>query len=98
MPDGGKLWAWLEQDGSTTIVTKANDPKPAPSERFWSLRPVWELGALAGVGTEGEARWRGWGAVEPLRAGRLHLRAEAGVESRAGVADGYGMVGGVVRW
>lgn len=98
MPDGGNLWVWLEMDRSVTVVTKAHDPKPAPSERFWSLRPVWEIGALAGVGTEGETRWRGWGAVEPLRAGRLHLRVEGGVESRAGTADAYGMVGGVVRW
>jgi hypothetical protein len=52
---------------------------------------------MYGIGSEGEARGRAWGAVEPLRFGRLHLRGEIGADVRAGVTDGYVMAGVVWR-
>ncbi len=96
-PAGGKLWIHLEQDGSTTVVAKPNDPEPEPEEKFWSFRPEWELGGLYGIGQAGDARSRAWAALEPVRAGRLHLRVEAGVDLRAGQSDGYAMAGAVWR-
>lgn len=97
MPDGGRAWVWLEQDASVTVVTKANDPKPQPADRFWQFGNVYEIGGLYGIGQGGDTRARVWAAIEPLRAGRIHLRAEAGVDLRNGGTDGYVMGGAVWR-
>ena len=96
-PAGGKLWVHLEQDGSTTVVAKPNEPEPPPAEKFWQFGNVWELGGLYGIGQEGDTRARGWAAIEPLRAGRIHLRAEAGVDFRNGENGAYVMGGAVWR-
>lgn len=96
-PAGGKLWVTLEQDGSANVVAKPNEPKPLPAERFWQFGNVFELGGLCGVGQGGDTRSRAWGAWEPVRLGRIHLRAEAGVDLRAGQSDGYVMGGAVWR-
>ena len=96
-PAGGKLWVTLEQDGSANVVAKPNEPKPMPAERFWQFGNVFELGGLYGVGQGGDIRSRAWGAWEPVRLGRIRLRAEAGVDLRAGQSDGYVMAGAVWR-
>lgn len=69
---------------------------PAPPKLI-EWRNLYEIGGLYGIGTGGETRARGWAAVEPLRWGRLHLRGEVGADLRAGVTDGYAMVGVVWR-
>lgn len=96
-PAGGKLWVHLEQDGSTTVVAKPNEPEPPLAEKFWGFGNVWELGGLYGIGQEGDTRARGWAAIEPLRAGRIYLRAEAGVDFRNGENGAYVMGGAVWR-
>ena len=96
-PAGGKLWVTLEQDGSANVVAKPNEPKPMPAERFWQFGNVFELGGLYGVGQGGDIRSRAWGAWEPVRLGRIRLRAEAGVDLRAGQSGGYVMGGAVWR-
>ena len=96
-PAGGKLWVRLEADGETTVVVKPNEPKPLPAEKFFQFGNVWELGGLYGIGQDGETRSRAWAAYEPIRLGRIHLRAEAGVDLRAGQSDGYVMGGAVWR-
>lgn len=96
-PAGGKLWVTLEQDGSANVIAKPNEPKPLPAERFWQFGNTFELGGLYGVGQGGDTRSRAWGAWEPVRLGRIHLRAEAGVDLRAGQSDGYVMGGAVWR-
>jgi len=96
-PAGGKLWVTLEQDGSANVIAKPNEPEPLPAERFWQFGNVFELGGLYGVGQGGDIRSRAWGAWEPVRLGRIHLRAEAGVDLRAGQSDGYVMGGAVWR-
>lgn len=96
-PAGGKLWVTLEQDGSANVVAKPNEPKPLPAERFWQFGNVFELGGLYGIGQGGDTRSRAWGSWEPVRLGRIHLRAEVGVDLRAGQSDGYVMGGAVWR-
>ncbi len=96
-PAGGKLWVTLEQDGSANVVAKPNEPKPMPAERFWQFGNVFELGGLYGVGQGGDIRSRAWGAWEPVRLGRIHLRAEAGVDLRDGASGGYVLAGAVWR-
>jgi hypothetical protein len=96
-PEGGKLWVHLEMDGSTTVVALPNPEKPAPEEKFWSFRPVYEIGGMAGVGQEGDTRSRAWAAIEPARAGRIHLRVEGGLDIRDGASGAYGMIGAVWR-
>jgi hypothetical protein len=91
MPEGGTALVTLEPDGRTEVTVK-----PSP-ERLFDWRSTWEIGGLYGLGSEGDTRARGWAAVEPLRFGRLHLRAEVGVELRAGTADSYAMAGAVWR-
>lgn len=65
--------------------------------KFFGPTGTYGLGALYGAGSDGQ-RWRAYGFAEPLRVGRVRLRGEAGVESRAGVTDWYAMVGGEVRF
>ncbi len=96
-PAGGKLWVTLEQDGSANVVAKPNEPEPLPEERFWQFGNVFELGGLYGIGQGGDTRSRAWAAWEPVRLGRIHLRAEAGVDLRAGQSGGYVMGGAVWR-
>lgn len=96
-PAGGKLWVTLEQDGSANVVAKPNEPNPLPAERFFAFGNVFELGGLYGIGQGGDTRSRAWGAWEPVRLGRIHLRAEAGVDLQAGRSDGYVMGGAVWR-
>jgi len=91
MPDGGRALVTLEPGGRVEVTTVAN---PEPSLEW---RSAYEAGALYGVGSGGDARWRAWAAVEPLRLGRVHLRVEAGAEQRAGQVDAYGMAGAVWR-
>lgn len=91
MPDGGRALVTLEPDGRVEVTTVAN-PEP-----FFEWRSAYEVGGLYGVGSGGDARWRAWAAVEPLRLGRVHLRVEAGAEQRAGQVDAYGMAGAVWR-
>lgn len=91
MPDGGRALITLEPDGRVEVTTVAN-PEP-----FFGWRSAYEAGALYGVGSGGDARWRAWAAVEPLRLGRVHLRVEAGAEQRAGQVDAYAMAGAVWR-
>ena len=96
-PAGGKLWVTLESDGSANVIAKPNEPEPLPEERFWQFGNVFELGGLYGIGQGGDTRSRAWAAWEPVRLGRIHLRAEAGVDLRAGQSDGYVMGGAVWR-
>lgn len=91
LPRGGTALITFEPGGAVAVTVA---PKP---ERLFELSTTWEVGALAGVGTAGDTRARGWAAVEPLRWGNLHLRAEAGADLRAGTSDAYAMVGAVWR-
>ncbi len=91
LPRGGTALITLEPGGAVAVTVK---PKP---ERLFELSTTWEVGALAGIGTAGDTRARGWAAVEPIRWGNLHLRAEAGADLRAGTSDGYLLVGAVWR-
>lgn len=91
MPAGGTALLTLDQTGRVDVTVKPNP------ERLFELRSVYEFGALYGIGTDGEKRGRAWVAAEPLRFARLHLRAEAGVDLRAGQSDGYAMAGVVWR-
>ena len=91
MPDGGKALITLEPDGRVEITTVAN-PDP-----FFEWESDFEVGAVYGKGFGGEARWRGWAAVEPFSLGRFHARLEVGAEGRAGQTDPYVMAGGVFR-
>lgn len=91
MPDGGRALVTLEPDGRVEVTTVTN-PEP-----FFEWRSAYEVGGLYGVGSGGDARWRAWAAVEPLRLGRVHLRVEAGAEQRAGQVDAYAMAGAVWR-
>jgi hypothetical protein len=91
MPSGGTALVALEPSGRVEL-TVAPNPEP-----LIDWRATWEAGAMYGIGSEGEARGRAWGAVEPLRFGRLHLRGEIGADVRAGVTDGYVMAGVVWR-
>lgn len=100
LPDGGRLWVYLEQDGTATPIVKANDPKPAAKDRFWSFSPVYELGAMVDVASLGgadAAAWKAWGAVEFGRAGRLRPKVQVDLESRAGSAKVAPWVGAVWR-
>lgn len=100
LPDGGRLWIYLEQDGAVTPIMKANDPKPPAKDRFWSLSPVYELGAMVDVASLGGANamaWKAWGAVEFGRAGRLRPKVQVDVESRGGQATVEPWVGAVWR-
>lgn len=90
-PAGGTALVTLEPDGRTE-VTLAPNPEP-----LFDLRSTYEIGALAGVGTAGDTRARAWAAIEPMRWGRIHLRAEAGVDIRGGSSDAYVMAGAVWR-
>ena len=96
-PAGGLLWILLEENGAATVIAEPNPPKPLPTERFWQFGSVYEFGGLYGIGQGGDTRARGWAAIEPLRAGRIHLRAEVGVDLRNGGTDGYVMGGAVWR-
>lgn len=96
-PAGGRLWVTLESDGSANVVAKPNEPKPLPAERFWQFGNTFELGGLYGIGQGGDTRSRAWGAWEPLRLGRIHVRGEVGVDLRSGESDGYVMGGAVWR-
>lgn len=91
MPDGGRALVTLEPDGRVEVTTVSN-PEP-----FFGWRSTYEAGALYGVGSGGDARWRAWAAAEPLRVGHLHLRVEVGAEQRAGQVDAYAMAGAVWR-
>jgi len=97
MPAGGIAWGFLEMDGSGSLTVKPNPVPKAPAERFFEFANVFELGGLYGIGQGGDTRSRAWGAWEPVRLGRIHLRAEAGVDLRAGQSDGYVMGGAVWR-
>jgi hypothetical protein len=91
MPEGGTALVTLEPGGAVEVTVK---PEP---ERVFDFRATWEVGGLYGLGSEGDTRARGWAAVEPLRFGRIHLLAEAGVDLRSGETDVYVMAGAVWR-
>lgn len=91
MPAGGTVLVTLEPDGRVVVTA---DPAP---EKLIAWGATWELGAMAGLDSEQETRGRAWAAVEPIRFGRIHLRGELGADVRAGVTDGYAMVGAVWR-
>lgn len=91
MPAGGTALLTLEPGGRVEMTVAPNP------EKLFEWRSVYEMGAVYGVGTAGDTRGRAWGAVEPLRFGRIHLRVEAGVDLRAGQTDGYAMAGAVWR-
>lgn len=100
LPDGGRLWVYLEENGDVTPIVKANDPKPAAKDRFWSFSLVYEFGAMVDVASLGgadAAAWKAWGAVEFGRAGRLRPKFQVDVESRAGKATVEPWVGAVWR-
>lgn len=100
MPDGGRLWVYLEADGGLTPIVKANDPKPSAKDRFWSFSPVYELGAMVDASSFAAASgvdWKAWGAVELGRAGRLRPKFQVDVESRGGKATVEPWVGAVWR-
>lgn len=96
-PAGGKLWVRLESDGTPTVVVKPNEPEPLPEERFFEFGNTWEFGILAGIGSSGDTRGRGYLAVEPIRLGRIYIRGEVGVDLRGGQQDGYALAGLVYR-
>lgn len=91
LPDGGRALVTLEPEGRVELTVVAN-PEP-----FFGVGLEWEVGALYGVGSGSDARWRAWAAAEPLRLGRFRLRLEAGAERRAGQVDAYAMAGAVFR-
>lgn len=91
LPEGGTALVTLEADGRVEVTVA---PRP---RKFFDWRSTWEAGGLYGRGQGGEERARGWVAVEPTRAGRIHLRLEAGVDLRAGTSDAYVMAGAVWR-
>lgn len=91
LPDGGTGLLTFEADGRVELTVK---PK---RRKFLEWSPVYEAGAVYGIGTAGETRGRAWVAVEPLRLGKCYVRAEGGAEVRAGVTDGYVAAGAVCR-
>lgn len=91
LPEGGTALVTLEADGRVEVTVA---PRP---RKFFDWRSTWEIGGLYGRGQDGEERARGWVAVEPTRAGRIHLRLEAGADLRAGTSDAYVMAGAVWR-
>ena len=94
-PEGGRIWSWLEMDGSNTLVAKPNPTKPLPADRFFDFRPTYLIGgAYSPIG--GETRGKVYAGVEFLRAGRFHVRVEGGADFVAGQSGTYGMVG--VEW
>jgi hypothetical protein len=91
LPAGGTALLTLEPDGRVEVTVK---PDPVP---LFDWRTTWEVGGMYGKGTAGDTRARAWAAVEPIRFGGFHLRGEIGADVRAGLTDGYAMVGVVWR-
>ena len=89
-PAGGKLWVTLEQDGSANVIAKPNEPEPLPAEKFWSFKPVYEIGGMADLEsllTSETKDWKVWAAVEFGRAGRIRPKLQVDGESRSGEKD-----------